>query len=104
MYEECPAVLQMTRTILENGENDEATHHCKVIKYDPKEEIIYLIAGKSDITSFSLDGVYRCTVSSEKKEVWCLGVIRERYCNKIGKVIVFRVQNGFYENNINKIK
>ena len=80
MYEECPALLQMTRTFLD------------------------LIAGKSDITSFLLDGVYRCTINSEKKEIWCQGVIRERYCNKVGKVLVFRVQNGFYEKNINKIK
>ena len=91
MYEECPALLQMTRTFLEDGEKDEIIHHCKVIRYDPEEENIYLIAGKSDITS-------------EKKEIWCQGVIRERYCNKVGKVLVFRVQNGFYEKNINKIK
>ena len=99
MYEECPALLQMTRTFLEDGEKDEIIHHCKVIRYDPEEENIYLIAGKSDITSFLLDGVYRCTINSEKKEIWCQGVIRERYCNKVGKVLVFRVQNGFYEIN-----
>ena len=69
MYEECPALLQMTRTFLEDGEKDEIIHHCKVIRYDPEEENI------------------------------C-----ERYCNKVGKVLVFRVQNGFYEKNINKIK
>ena len=57
MYEECPALLQMTRTFLEDGEKDEIIHHCKVIRYDPEEENIYLIAGKSDITSFLLDGV-----------------------------------------------
>ena len=102
MYEECPALLQMTRTFLEDGEKDEIIHHCKVIRYDPEEENIYLIAGKSDITSFLLDGVYRCTINSEKKEIWCQGVIRERYCNKVGKVLVFRVQNGFYEKNINR--
>ena len=50
MYEECPALLQMTRTFLEDGEKDEIIHHCKVIRYDPEEENIYLIAGKSDIT------------------------------------------------------
>ena len=34
MYEECPALLQMTRTFLEDGEKDEIIHHCKVIRYD----------------------------------------------------------------------
>ena len=43
MYEECPALLQMTRTFLEDGEKDEIIHHCKVIRYDPEEENIYLI-------------------------------------------------------------
>ena len=42
MYEECPALLQMTRTFLEDGEKDEIIHHCKVIRYDPEEENIYL--------------------------------------------------------------
>lgn len=56
MYEECPALLQMTRTFLEDGEKDEIIHHCKVIRYDSEEDNIYLIAGKSDITSFLLDG------------------------------------------------
>ena len=67
MYEECPALLQMTRTFLEDGEKDEIIHHCKVIRYDPEEENIYLIAGKSDITSFLMEGVYKCTRNSEKK-------------------------------------
>ena len=67
MYEECPALLQMTRNVIWKMEkNDEIIHHCKVIRYDPEEENIYLIAGKSDITSFLLDGVYRCTINSEK--------------------------------------
>ena len=44
MYEECPALLQMTRTFLEDGEKDEIIHHCKVIRYDSEEENIYLIA------------------------------------------------------------
>ena len=55
MYEECPALLQMTRTFLEDGEKDEIIHHCKVIRYDSEVENIYLIEGKSDITSFLLD-------------------------------------------------
>ena len=46
MYEECPALLQMTRTFLEDGEKDEIIHHCKVIRYDPEEENIYLICRK----------------------------------------------------------
>lgn len=104
MYEECPADLRMTRVVLQEGLFDETAHHCKVIRYNPEEECIYLMVGKSDITAFSLDGIYECTIASEDGPKWCSGVIRERYLCKIGKVLVFRIQNGFYKNNLNKIK
>jgi len=67
MYEECPALLQMTRTFLEDGEKDEIIHHCKVIRYDPEEENIYLIAGKSDITSFLLEYIDVRSIVKKKK-------------------------------------
>lgn len=104
MYEECPADLRMTRVVLQEGQFDKSAHHCKVIRYNPEEESIYLMVGKSDITEFSLDGIYECTISCEDGPKWCTGVIRERYWSKIGKVLVFRIQNGFYKNNLNKIK
>ena len=67
MYEECPALLQMTRTFLEDGEKDEIIHHCKVIRYDSEEENIYLIAGKSDITSFLLEYIDVRSIVKKKK-------------------------------------
>ena len=101
MFEECPAILKMTRTILKDGCFDETAHHCKIIRYISGEERIYLLAGKADRPSFSLDGLYECTVSSKDGPVICTGTIRERYWSKAGKVIVFRIENGFYKNNLN---
>ncbi len=101
MFEECAATLKMKRVILRDGLSDEMVHHCKVIRYIPDEESIYLIAGKADITTFSLDGVYECAIAREEEPVSCTGTIRERYWSKAGKVIVFRVKNGFYKNNLN---
>ena len=97
MFEECPATLKMARTILKDGYFDETVHHCKIIQYIPEEERIYLLAGKTDLPSFSLDGLYECTISSKDGSVLCTGAIRERYWSKAGKVIVFRIENGFYK-------
>ena len=101
MYEECPAELRMTRMFLENGQMDESVHHCKVIRYDPQKECIYLLSGKSERPSFSLDGIYECAVTSGEDVYKCSGIVRERYWSRAGKVVVFRVQNGFYKNNLN---
>ena len=101
MYEKCPASLRMTRVIVQNGYFDENIYHCEVIMYNPKEESIYLLTGKSELPLFSLDGVYECILEVEEEEIKCEGVIKERYGNKLGKVVVFYVRNGFYKNPVN---
>ena len=68
---------------------------------NPKEESIYLLTGKSELPLFSLDGVYECILEVEEEEIKCEGVIKERYGNKLGKVVVFYVRNGFYKNPVN---
>jgi len=101
MFEECAATLKMKRVILRDGQPDELVHHCKIIRYIPEKECIYLIVGKADVTSFSLDGIYECSIAAKEEPVSCSGTIRERYWSKAGRVIVFRVENGFYKNNLN---
>ena len=101
MFEECSAVLRMTRVILKDGLFDKISHHCKVIRYDSKEESIYLLAGKTELPSFSLDGIYECVIAAQGGSTACTGTIRERYWSKAGKIVVFRVENGFYKNNLN---
>lgn len=100
MYEGCAASLRMLRMILENGSFDEMTHECHVLTYNPQEKCIYLLAEKTDLPVFSLDGIYECTIRT-KEEIKCKGMIRERYYNKLGKVIVMRVRKGFYKNTVN---
>ena len=100
MYEGCAASLRMLRMILENGSFDEMTHECHVLTYNPQEECIYLLAEKTDLPVFSLDGIYECTFRT-KEEMKCKGMIRERYWNKQGKVIKFQIQNGFYKKVLN---
>lgn len=101
MYEKCPASLKMTRQILQNGFFDDNAYDCQIITYKPEEERIYLLAKDQELTLFSLDGLYDCLIETEGTELKCNGVIRERYYNKTGKIIVFSVQNGFYKNSVN---
>ena len=97
MYEECAAELSMERSIIKDGYFDKEIHYLKVIRYDPELETLYLIAGKSELVDFSLDAIYRCSISYEGKHVICKGTIKERYWSKAGKVLLFRIQNGFYK-------
>ncbi len=101
MFEECPASLRMIRTIRRDGGFDDLSYNCKIIRYIPEEENIYLLTGKVDLPTFSLDAVYECTISLPEDPLVCSGTIRERYWSKAGRVMVFRVENGFYKNNLN---
>lgn len=98
MYEDCSAKLKMERMILKDGFFDETVHHCKVITYIPEKEKIYLLTGKTELPVFSLDALYTCVLEGEEETIRCEGQIRERYWNKLGRVIVFHIQNGFYKN------
>ena len=100
MYEKCPASLSMTRVILQNGYFDENIYNCEVITYNPEEESIYLLTGKNELPLFSLDGVYECILETEET-IKCEGVIKERYYNKLGRIVIFYVRNGFYKNLVN---
>lgn len=101
MFGECSADLRMVRVILKDGFFDDLSYHCKIIRYIEEEESIYLLTGKVDLPTFSLDGIYECTIRTKDGPVVCSGTIRERYWSKVGRVIVFRVENGFYKNNLN---
>ena len=97
-YRECLVQLRMLRPILRDSVVDNNSYACKVIGYFPEEDIIYLLTGKTEITSFSLDGLYECCIQTEDEEIVCQGMIRERYWCKLGRVVVFSLCNGFYVN------
>ena len=101
MYEECQAEVRMQRMILKDGYYDETTYYCSVITYNPEEEDIYLLSGEAKLPVFSLDGIYECRIHTQEGEVSCVGVIEERYWNKLGNVIRVNVKNVFYKNLVN---
>lgn len=101
MYEGSPADIQMERIILDEGFYDETVYQCEVITYNPEEERIYLLSKHTELPVFSLDGIYGCTIAEQGGIVQCKGIIVERYWNKLGRVMVFKVKNGFYKKVLN---
>ena len=101
MYRECPAKLFMVRVILGESYFDDTVYDCKTIRYIPEKESIYLLAGKTELSVFSLDALYECSIQTEEYMLSCQGYIRERYISKLGKVIMFQIKNGFYKNPVN---
>lgn len=100
MYEGCPANMQMSKTILEDGICNDSIVSSKIITYDEDKECMYLLLEEAKLTEISLDGIYQCTVLQEEP-LTCSGRVTERFTDKRGNVIVFYVENGFYKNNIN---
>ena len=101
MYEGRPVDIQMESMILDEGFFDETVYQCEIITYNPEEERIYLLSRKTELPVFSLDGIYKCTISGEEGLEQCKGVITERYWNKLGRVMVFQIKNGFYKKVLN---
>ena len=101
MYEGCRADIRMNRMVLKEGRFDEKVHRCSIITYKPEEESIYLIAEDTDITDFSLDGNYECRIGTSEGEMACMGAVVERYWNKSGRILKFKIKNGFYKNLVN---
>ena len=101
IYEACSAKIRMYRMVLKEGRFDENVHHCSVISYKPEEECLYLIAEDTELTEFSQDGKYECRIKAPDGEETCMGVITDRYWNKSGRILKFRIKNGFYKNLVN---
>ena len=63
-YEGCTAKLRMERVILEDSFFDETEYLCKIIAYDEEEETLYLVSEEAELTSYSLDGIYECSIEN----------------------------------------
>lgn len=96
MYEGNPVDLQMEKVISADVIFDDATHRCEVFKYDLEEDYIYLQLKDESLTVISLDAKYQCYIFSKKELLYCTGSIKERYQCEHGSLIVFKIENGFY--------
>lgn len=96
MYEGNPVDLRMEKVVSADGIFDETTRQCKVCKYDPEEDYIYLELLEDGLTAISLDAKYRCYISAKTELLYCTGVVKDRYCKEDRKILKFRIENGFY--------
>lgn len=96
MYEGNPVDLQMEKVISADVIFDDATHHCQVFKYDLEEDYIYLQLKEDDLTAISLDAKYQCYISTKKELLFCTGAVKERYQFGNENMLVFKIENGFY--------
>lgn len=99
MYEGNPVDLQMEKIISADGIFDESTRQCRVFKYDPEEDYIYLELKEDVLTEISLDAKYRCYISTRSELLYCTGVVKERYRQEDRNLFKFRIENGFYNVN-----
>lgn len=96
MYEGSQVSLKMEKIISADAIFDEETHRCQVFRYDMEEDYIYLKLKEEDLTALSLDARYLCYISAKNEQVYCTGVIKERFQSEEGNMIIFKISNGFY--------
>lgn len=96
MYEGNPVDLKMEKVISADGNFDEVTHQCRVLKYDLEEDEVFLELKEKDLTAISLDAKYRCYISTRTELLYCTGVVKERYQSENRNILKFRIENGFY--------
>lgn len=91
-------MLTMKKTLLQTAAIDERAYPCSVLRYDAKQECLYLALEEDPLSSVSLDAVYECHIQEEQRGISCTGRIRERFCHEAGKVLKLELENGFYKN------
>ncbi len=97
------AELCMRKTILMDGTKDIKRILCSVLKYESKEECIYLVLENDVLQNISLDGIYECKLNTKSEVVSCVGMVKERFYNEHGKVLKFQIKNGFYKINVKSV-
>ncbi len=96
MYEGNPVDLQMEKMISAQGIFDDESHRCQVFKYDMEEDDLYLLLKEDDLRKISLDAEYECCISTRSERLSCSGVVVERYQCEKGKILKFKIKDGFY--------
>lgn len=96
MYENSPVELRMEKTISADTVFDDTIHRCKVFRYDIEEDYIYLELKENDLREISLDAKYQCYIYTKNEHLFCAGVVKERFRSENGNMILFRIENGFY--------
>lgn len=100
MYDGDKAVLSMIQCQEEGREIDGTVYKCAVIEYQKELEQVHLLMRTGELTDISLDAVYECRIQTLQGESVCTGMIKERYENRAGMILILQIVNGFYEINV----
>ena len=93
-------VIAEEAPLKEDKEKDENIYEATVIEYQKEMEQVHLILRSGSLSDISLDAVYECRIRTITCETVCTGMIKERYENRAGMILVLQVTNGFYEINL----
>lgn len=96
MYENNPVELRMDKTVSADVVFDDKIHKCKVFRYDIEDDYIYLELKEKDLREISLDAKYQCYIFTKSEQLFCTGVVKERFRSENGNMMLFRIENGFY--------
>jgi len=97
------AELVMNKVLRAGQELNESKYFCKVLRYDVKQECIYLVLEEDSLEKISLDIIYECTVYTAEHKIVSTGRIKERYNDENGHVLKFEIENGFYKINVKSV-
>lgn len=92
--------LKMIKNLYAEGSADETMYKGSILKYDERQQCLFLLIGPERLGKLSLEGIYECEIQSHDADLKCTGVIVERYCGKYGKTVKFKIKNGFYKINV----
>lgn len=97
MYVGSKVELEMEKIILAGGTIDQAILKCRIIGCDKSEEKFFLVLEDGELPLVSLDAIYKCTIETKEECIYCDGMVKERYRSEDGDMLLFQIENGFYQ-------
>lgn len=97
MYIGDNAELVMEKLLLSGGSLEQEVLKCKIIGNDEAEERFFMVLEDGELPRVSLDAIYKCTIETKEERIYCDGMVKERYKSEDGDMVVFQIENGFYQ-------
>lgn len=89
--------LEMEKLLLAGGSLERDILKCRIIGNDEVEEQFFMVLEEWELPRVSLDAIYKCTIETKGERIYCDGMVKERYKSEDGDMIVFQIENGFYQ-------
>ena len=89
--------LSMCKILKKGMSMDKKEYTCTVDLYDIEAEKMHLQISEDDLNYIYLDAKYTCKIYTEDQVLSCEGIIKERYQGVEGSMVIFYIENGFYD-------